>query len=89
MGFYRQPEEVQVDLLAYHQICARRDDPARFSLLRPMSLDDALTMELVRRGKVRPTPQVAPQDALRITRTRMIQRGQSPDAVDWLLTEER
>lgn len=34
LGFWRQPRDVQVDLLAYYRI-AQRDDASRWSLLMP------------------------------------------------------
>jgi len=102
MGFYEQPEEVQLDLLAYHQICAARSDAARFGLLRPMSLDDALTMELVKRGKVHlgpaggvkvgkdqyqhPGPAVMPTQ---LVSRRMKANGADPAAVAWLFEHDK
>lgn len=102
MGFYEQPEEVQLDLLAYHQISAARSDAARFGLLRPLSLDDAVTMELVKRGKVRignasgikvgkdqyqhPGPAVMPT---KLVMARMKANGANPDAVAWLFQHDK
>jgi len=102
MGFYEQPEEVQLDLLAYHQICAARSDAARFGLLRPLSLDDAVTMELVKRGKVHigqasgvkvgkdqyqhPGPTVMPTN---LVMARMKAKGVDPSAVSWLFEHDK
>jgi len=53
MGFYAQPEESQVDLLAYHRILSTRDEALRVGLLHPATLHDQITMDLLRKGKVR------------------------------------
>jgi len=52
MGFYTQPEEVQMDLLAYHRILSARDEALRVGLLKPTNLHDLITLDLLRKGKV-------------------------------------
>lgn len=77
-----------MDLMAYHQITAQRGDPLRFALLKPASLDDLVTVELVKRGKLKTHVPDPLTDPIKIASSRMVASGQDASAVAWLMKEE-
>lgn len=93
LGFWRQPEEVQVDLLAYHRIARDRRCSARYGLLTPMRFDDHLSLELLKLKKLDMVDHLAgggsssQRDVAGMAqlRGRMVEAGQDPAKVDaWL-----
>lgn len=93
LGFWRQPEEIQVDLLAYHRIARDRRCAARYGLLTPMRFDDHLSLELLKIRKLDMVDHLAgggsstQRDVAGMVqlRGRMVEAGQDPAKVDaWL-----
>lgn len=95
MGFYEQPEEIQVDLLAYHRIATNMDRIESVFLLKPASLNDMAHMALLKNGKGNDSsaPKQTDDEQQRLVKGAIARQckanGVNTKSVDWWLTPDR